>query len=112
MHLQVIKGVIFQVPEGTTDFVVTGNTYMEVEYDAFSKDYEWVQMQPTFYLSAPHFSTNLSTLDLIEKKLWLRLPHIGYSKLFTAAAMGLVSKPDWLDVSPTKEPGPRTWKYG
>jgi Galactose oxidase, central domain len=96
------QGVIFQVPEGTQSISATANTHVKLEYNAVSTRYFEFQAQPTLHLAAPRFSTNLSTLSLLQNSTGLvyltsLIPHYSQRLRWT-----LVSKPDWLDVSPTE----------
>ncbi len=99
------QGVIFQVPEGTTSFTATGNTYVEVTYEAGGLEFWGVEAKPTFHLAPPQFSTSVSNLNLLQNSTGLvyltsEIPYYSQRLRWT-----LVSKPDWLDVSPTQGAG-------
>jgi hypothetical protein len=78
-----------------------------VTYESFGLEFWGVEQKPTFYLAPPQFSTSVSSLNLLQNSTGLvyvtsEIPY--YSQRLRWM---LVSKPDWLDVSPTQKSASR-----
>ena len=74
-------------------------------YEAGGLEFWGVEAKPTFHLAPPQFSTSVSNLNLLQNSTGLvyltsEIPYYSQRLRWT-----LVSKPDWLDVSPTQGAG-------